>query len=82
MSVLKKKNISTANYFLNPQFRVLDEKEKKAILVKYRIKEGNLPKILMVDPVAIELKLKDGDVVEIRRKDPPGEYLSYRVAFE
>lgn len=82
MSVLKKKNISTANYFLNPQFRVLDEKEKKAVLAKYGITGEGLPKMLMGDPVAVELKLKAGDVVEIRRKDPSGEYLSYRVAFE
>jgi DNA-directed RNA polymerase subunit H (RpoH/RPB5) len=82
LSVLKKKNLSTKDYFLNPEFRVLDEKGKKEVLAKYGVTTQDLPKILMGDPVAVDLKLKAGDVVEIRRKDPSGEYLSYRVAFE
>jgi DNA-directed RNA polymerase subunit H (RpoH/RPB5) len=82
LSVLKKKNLSTKDYFLNPEFRVLDEKGKKEVLAKYGVTAQDLPKILMIDPVAVELKLKVGDLVEIRRKDQTGEYLSYRVAFE
>ena len=82
MLVLKKKNISVLNYFLNPPMRALNDKEKKEIFVRYGTDSAGLPKILLSDPVAIELKLKAGDVIEIKRKEPTGECLFYRIASE
>lgn len=62
--------------------RVLDNKEKKEIFERYNTNEAGLPKILISDPVAVELKLKAGDVIEIKRKEPTGECLFYRIASE
>ena len=79
---MKKKNISVLSYFLNPPMRVLDEKEKKEILERYGTDEAGLPKILLSDPVALELKLKARDVIEIKRREPTGDCLYYRIASE
>jgi DNA-directed RNA polymerase subunit H (RpoH/RPB5) len=62
--------------------RILEEKEKKEIFERYRTNEAGLPKILLSDPVALELKLRAGDVIEIKRKEPTGECLFYRIASE
>ncbi len=67
---------------LVPEMRVLSAKEKEKLLKKLGIEEHQLPKMLAADPCALALKAKPGDVLEIKRKDPSGEYLYYRLVIE
>ncbi len=71
--------INVLNHFLNPKARIISNKEKKELLTKYNINEGNLPKIFETDPLVKALKAKKGDVIEFIRNDGTGEYLYYRL---
>lgn len=80
MAVRKKEtSLDIVNYFLIPPVRVLSDKEKKKVFDKYGVGSEHFPKILESDPLAKALKLKVGDVIEIKRDDGTGEYLAYRV---
>jgi DNA-directed RNA polymerase I, II, and III subunit RPABC1 len=77
---LKDLLINITHHELVPKHIKCTQKEKEVVMKKYRVKEGQLPKILMSDPMARYLGLKKGDLVKIVRKsETAGLYVVYRI---
>ncbi|AMD22867.1 HHR098Wp [Eremothecium sinecaudum] len=72
--------VNITHHELVPKHIKLSEEEKRELLRRYRLKESQLPRIQRVDPVALYLGLKRGEVVKIIRKsETAGRYASYRI---
>jgi len=75
---MTKKEIEVEKHILVPEHRKLSEEEKEQILKKYNTKEKNFPKIMRTDPAIKNLNVKEGDIIEIKRKVlTTGETYSY-----
>ena len=65
---------------LVPYFKVLSREEIESLLVTYGITKGDLPKMLVTDPVSRAIGTREGDVVKIIRKsNTAGESVAYRL---
>lgn len=72
--------VNITRHVLVPKHIVLSEDEKKDLLVRYRLKESQLPRIQREDPVARYFGLRRGQVVKIiRRSETSGRNASYRI---
>lgn len=72
--------VNITHHELVPKHIKLSDDEKKELLKRYRLKESQLPRIQRMDPVALYLGLKRGDVVKIiRQSETSGRYASYRI---
>jgi len=73
--------VNITKHELVPKHTLLSKKDRKNLLDRYKIRDSQLPKILISDPVAKYLGLKRGDVVKITREsETAGRYITYRIA--
>lgn len=73
--------VNITEHELVPRHLVMNDHDKALLLNRYKLKESQLPKIQVSDPIARYLGLKPGQVVKIiRNSETAGKYITYRMA--
>jgi DNA-directed RNA polymerase I, II, and III subunit RPABC1 len=72
--------VDKLSHVLVPKHELLEEDEKKELLKIYKLKEGQLPKILTSDPIARYFGARKGQIFKITRpSESSGDYIYYRI---